>query len=45
LHFALGEEGVDQAGALRAVEALQEQLALERQAFVEGQVQAACTHR
>jgi hypothetical protein len=43
LHFALGEEGVDQAGALRAVQALQEQLALERQAFVERQVQAACT--
>jgi hypothetical protein len=43
--FALGEEGVDQAGALRAVEALQEQGALERQAFVKGQVAAACTHR
>ena len=40
-HFALGEEGMDQAGALRAVDALQEQLAFQRHAFGKGQRERA----
>jgi hypothetical protein len=36
-HFAFGKKGVDQAGALRAVDAGQEQTALQRHAFVKRQ--------
>ncbi len=38
LHFAFGEEGVDQAGALRAVQALQEELAFQGESFLEGEI-------
>ena len=43
-HLAVGHEGVDQPGALRAVQALQEQLAFDAQAFVKGLLECNC-HR